>query len=340
MGEVWSAEHVTLRMKVAVKVLLPHALTVPEIVARFKREALLLARTRSEFVPRAIDFAVDDTYGPILVTDLVEGECLSTLLKRPVSLEEAIDLGIALATGIADLHRAHVVHRDLKPSNVILTDAEGGPRKAIIIDLGVSRWINDPTHAEEDSEISAITIGDNVVGTLEYMPPEQLLHCAEVTSAADVYALGAILARAVLGRHIFGSLDKVELVKMKLTTDAPRLEIERTDHLAIGLAAVVRRALQRDASNRYPSAEDLRDDLHALRAGPSATCPTGTGMVVVSEPPRKVTAKSAPPEERPRSVYGRLLTALMLIVLVLGIAVCSRAPERQLPPQNAAETPP
>jgi serine/threonine-protein kinase len=326
-------------------------LDVPEIVARFKREALLLARTRSAHVPRAIDFIIDDTFGPVLVTDLVEGECLSNVLTAPLSVEETIDLGIDLATGIADLHRAHVVHRDLKPSNVILTPTADGERRAMILDLGVSRWVNEELALAEESEISAITIGDNVVGTLEYMPPEQLLHCADVTSAADVYALGAILARAVLGRHIFGALEKVELVKTKLTTDAPALETGRSDRMALGLVAVVRRALERDIGDRYGSAEDLRDELQALRAGPRPTCPTGTGTLAQPppqpdtlqawEPTQTIPAsKSKPPVNRARPVRRRVVTAVMLTLLILGIAVCSREPKALSPtPSAAAATP-
>ncbi len=357
MGEVWAAEHVTLHMKVAVKVLLPRALDVPEIVARFKREALLLARTRSEFVPRAVDFTVDDMYGPILVTDLVEGECLSNAMKAPLSVEETVDIGIALASGLADLHRSHVVHRDLKPSNVILTRSAGGERRAMILDLGVSRWVNDEPSIDEESEISAITIGDNVVGTLEYMPPEQLLHCGGVTSTADVYALGAILARAVLGRHIFGALEKVELVKTKLTADAPALETGRTDRTAVGLVEIVRRALQRDTGDRYRSADELLEALQGLRAGPAATCPTGTGSITDAAPDRETLAAPEPAQPEPirpstppkgaraayvtRPLRSRVVTALMLLLLVLGIAVCSREPKvTSAAPSGAAMTAP
>jgi eukaryotic-like serine/threonine-protein kinase len=353
MGEVWSAEHVTLHMVVAVKVLLPHSLHVAEVVARFKREALLLARTRSEYVPRALDFATDAIFGPILVTELVEGESLSDLLKVPLSVENVIELGIALATGISDLHLSHVVHRDLKPSNVILTTSADGRRRAVILDLGVSRWVNEERELDEGSEISAITVGDNVVGTLEYMPPEQLLRCGGVTAAADIYALGAILARAVLGRHIFGVIqDRVELVKTKLTTDAPALETGRNDRAADGLVAVVRRALERDTANRYASAEHLRQDLEALRTPLLPTCPSGTGSMTDPVPPRETVpapepvrtispARALSTRDCARPLRGRLLTAAMLVLLLLGVAVCSRQPKTShAAPDTAAVAPP
>ena len=83
MGEVWAGQHLSLRMSVAVKVLLPRSLDVPEIVARFEREALLLGRLRSDHAQRAVDFFVDDAYGPVLVTELIDGKSLAEAIKRP-----------------------------------------------------------------------------------------------------------------------------------------------------------------------------------------------------------------------------------------------------------------
>jgi serine/threonine-protein kinase len=264
MGEVWRAAHVTLPMQVAVKVLLAKALGFREIAGRFEREALLLCLIHGEHMPRALDFLHDDVYGPVLVTELVEGESLATVLARPLSVEDAIDLGIDLATGLGELHRAHVVHRDLKPSNVILRPIANGRTRAVIIDLGVSLLVeDDPLPPNEANDISTI---DLVVGTVAYMAPEQILRCGEVTAAADLYALGALLFRAVTGGPVFGQgLERLELVRTKLTCEAPALLTGRHDRVAEGLAAVVAHALERDPARRYQSAEELRTDLFHLR---------------------------------------------------------------------------
>src|ERR1700722_17072550 len=109
MGEVWAAQHLALGMKVAVKTLLPHARQVPEIASRFQREAVLLVRATGDHLPRVLDYLPDGPHGPVLVTEFVEGESLTDALKRRrLSVEEALDLGIDLATGLAELHRAGV----------------------------------------------------------------------------------------------------------------------------------------------------------------------------------------------------------------------------------------
>jgi serine/threonine protein kinase len=318
MGEVWSAEHATVHMKVAVKLLLAHALRVPEIVARFEREALLLGRTRGDHLPHAIDFLQDPLYGPVLVTEFVEGESLAGVLRVPLPIEQAIDLGIDLAAGIAELHRANVVHRDLKPGNVILRPAPDGTKRAVIIDLGVGRLV--PGSDDVPAVMEDISTDEVVVGTLEYMAPEQIVHCHAVTAAADVYSLGAILFRAVTGRHVFGAaLDRMELVRAKLTSEAPPLETARRDPIASGLASILACALERNPAARYQSAEHLRADLLNLR---------------------ERTTRRPYPDGHPRSTGQRLgamgwlesrlavrravVTAATILTLLLGAVLCTR----------------
>jgi len=263
MGEVWAAEDTTRGLTVAVKLLLQRALHVPEIVARFEREAILLGRLHSDHAPRLLDYIIDPVYGPVLVTELVEGESLALAMKTRLSIEQALDLGIELASGLVDLHEASVVHRDLKPSNVILRPMADGRTRAVMIDFGVGRLVHEP---DDGLELADITHGDNVVGTLEYMAPEQIVSCGQVKPAADLYALGALLFRAVTGAPVFGSgLDPVDVVRAKLTVEAPALPTGREDALARGFVKVVARALERNPCARYPSAEELRRDLCDLR---------------------------------------------------------------------------
>jgi hypothetical protein len=263
MGEVWAAEDTTRGRTVAVKLLLQRALHVPEIVARFEREAVLLRRLDSDHAPRLFDYVVDPVYGPVLVTELVEGESLALALKTVLSIELAVDLGIDLASGLADLHDASVVHRDLKPGNVILRPLADGTTRAVMIDFGVGRLVHEP---DDQVELADITHVDGVVGTLEYMAPEQIVSCGQVGPGADLYALGAVLFRAVTGATVFGpGLAPMDLVRAKLTMEAPALPTEREDALARGFAKVIARALERSPGARYASAEELRRDLCELR---------------------------------------------------------------------------
>jgi|SRR5579859_5478543 len=324
MGEVWAAEHVGLHLPVAVKVLLPKSLAVAEVVARFEREATLLARLHSDHSPRAMDYFVDETFGPTLVTELVEGRSLADVIKTPISLESAVELGIEIASAIGAVHDGGVVHRDLKPSNVMLCRAANGSTRAVILDLGVSRLVRDeeapPRPEGEEHELAEITAANVVVGTIDYMAPEQIVRCGETTPVADLYALGAILYRATTGCHAFGAgLDVVEIVRAKLTTDAPRLKTERDDALSRRFAAVVARALERNPAARYASAEQLRADLVSLRelmVRPEVDVAPSGGVVAKARP-----AASTGPS---RATKRRALAVVIAAALAAGTAIWAR----------------
>src|SRR5512132_1147540 len=266
MGEVWAGEHRTVGSRVAIKTLLAAAALNHEVVARFKREAYILGKIRSDHVARVVDFIADDVYGLVLVMELVDGEPLNRVLQEQLlSVEETIELGVDIASALCDLHHAHIVHRDLKPGNIILQTLQGGRQRAVVVDFGVSRLMSG-SEPDEDDEVTGITRADMAVGTIEYMAPEQILNSRAVTSVSDIYATGAILFRAVAGRHVFGNIaSDAELAQKKLMTESPPLTLDRNDKLSDGLIRVVTRALRRKPVDRYQSAEDLLNDLLPLR---------------------------------------------------------------------------
>lgn len=263
MGEVWAAEHDAVGARVALKTLLPAAACDHEIVARFKREAYFLGRIRSDHVARVIDFVADDAVGPVLVMEFVDGTPLAQILQaRSLSVEETVDLGVDVLHALCDLHRSKVIHRDLKPGNIIMKPLPDGSTRAIIVDFGVSRAVSG---GGDEDEITGITRVDMAVGTMEYMAPEQILNSRDVTAASDLYALGAMLFRAVAGRHLFGEIYDADLAKRKLTTDPPPLRTGRDDQVAQGLEHVVNTALQRRPRQRFSTAELMLTELTALR---------------------------------------------------------------------------
>lgn len=264
MGQVWAGEHVSVGVRVALKTLLPAAACDPQVVARFRREAHVLGRLRSDRVARVVDFVEDQRVGLVLVMDLVEGEPLGGVLaKRTLGVEEAIDLGVDILTAVSDLHRAKIVHRDLKPDNIILERRRGGGRhRAVIVDFGVSRA--EPSLSVDDA-LTSITNADMAVGTIPYMAPEQILSSRDATLAVDLYAVGAILFRAVAGADVFGDIADADVLKQKLTEPAPPLPLGRVDRVARGLAAIVDRALARRPEDRYASAELMLRDLTELQ---------------------------------------------------------------------------
>ena len=265
MGEVWAGEHVNIGVRVALKTLLPAAACDPQLVARFRREAYLLGRMRSDRVARVVDFVEDRRFGLVLVMDFVEGEPLSRVVEaRRLGVEEAVDLGVDILTALCELHRAKVVHRDLKPDNILLEPKHGGRSRAVIVDFGVSRMESNRGISDDDS-LTGITHADVAVGTIPYMAPEQLLSSRDVSSAADLYAVGAILFRAVAGGHVFGDAEDLDYCKRKLSVAAPALSVPRFDRIARGLQSVVARALERRPEDRFATSEEMLGELTAVQ---------------------------------------------------------------------------
>jgi serine/threonine-protein kinase len=262
MGEVWAGEHRDLKFRVALKVLKEEVLGNDEVVARFSREALLLGQVTSDHVARVLDFFPDGKQGPVLVMEFVDGKSLAEVLStRRLTVEETVDLGIDIASALCELHAANVVHRDVKPANILLRLLPDGARRAVFVDLGVSRQV-----AEADEEaLTEITTMGRAVGTIEYMAPEQILCSKRALASADLYALGAVLFRAVTGHNVFGALRGMELVRVKLSAPPPPLVTGRRDRVAQGLEAAVARALAPTPDNRYESADELLADLSLLR---------------------------------------------------------------------------
>lgn len=262
-GEVWEATHLAIGVKVAIKTLLPAAKSDADAVTRLRREAYFLARIQSDRVARVLDFINDETFGLVLVIEFVEGELLFDVLKarKQISVEEAVDLGDDILTGLSDFHAAKIIHRDLKPGNIIMRPLLDGRLRAIIFDFSLSRQMASKDSTEDS--ITNLTKSNVAVGTLEYMAPEQVLNSRQVTERSDLYAVGAILYRAVAGKHPFPGTN-VELAQTKLMADAPALRTGRDDRVALEFESFVNRAIRRKPAQRYSSALEMLDELRLI----------------------------------------------------------------------------
>jgi serine/threonine protein kinase len=330
MGEVWAGEHLGLGLKVAIKLLRASVAEGHEHLARFKREAFLLGMIRSERVARVVDYFVDDSYGPVLVMEFVEGVTLASLLESDrLNAEQAVALGAELLRAVRDMHDAHVLHRDLKPGNIIVRRDDGSLRLTIV-DFGVSRCVSSP---DEDEELTGITRMDMAVGTIEYMAPEQLVSSRDVTERADIYAIGAVLYRAVAGGHLFGALTDTDLAYAKLMLDPPALPIAKSERLALGLQAIIKRAVARRPEDRYGFAEQMLADLELLQGGAS------------HDDLEAVRVQRKGIEPIPRSygsryrAYAIAATVALALMAVGGQAASSRTGNRELDEQHTNATP-
>jgi serine/threonine-protein kinase len=262
-GEVWAATDTATGAPVALKVLVPGASGDRELAERFRREAYFLARTASDHVARIHDFVCDAEVGMVLVMERVEGESLATVLDRgPLTVEQTIALGIELLQGVEVLHAARVIHRDLKPGNILMRPSPDGRTHPVICDFGLSRLARCRPEDEDTvsvSALSALTKGEVALGTVKYMAPEQVLNARQATEHSDLYAVGAILHRAVTGSPPFGELGSPgDIAHAKVMGEAPAVDTGRADPVALGLELVIGKALRRRPSHRYANAASMR----------------------------------------------------------------------------------
>jgi tRNA A-37 threonylcarbamoyl transferase component Bud32/tetratricopeptide (TPR) repeat protein len=255
MGAIYRAEHVYMRKEVAVKVLRPELSGLSDIAERFRRESEIAASLEHDNIVRVTDFGRSPDGWLFLVMELLEGESLFERLRRsgPMMQEEAVQILVQICSGLEVAHARGVVHRDLKPENVFLTARPAGGVK--ILDFGIAK-LTDPQIAS-DTQVGV------VVGTPEYLSPEQALGGA-IDSRADLYAVGLIAWRMLAGHHPFKAEDGRALLMMQATRPVPPLSEARPDLVAWpALLSAIARACAKEVAERHPSAAELRADLEA-----------------------------------------------------------------------------
>jgi serine/threonine-protein kinase len=239
MGIVYEAEHVILRQRVALKILLPGALPSAEALERFSVEASAIARISCEHVVRVMDAGTMLSGAPYLVMEYLQGQNLEQLLQArgPFPYAEAVDFALQTLEGLAHAHAAHVIHRDLKSANLFLAKTADGRHIIKLLDFGVAMTID----GHDD---------DRIVGSPAYMSPEQL--CREAVDArTDLWSLGVVLYEMLCG-HVPFEGTFAETVQGVLHGKPTPLH-ERNLTVPAALSAVVQRCLTR-VDRRWSSA--------------------------------------------------------------------------------------
>jgi serine/threonine protein kinase/tetratricopeptide (TPR) repeat protein len=256
MGSVYQAWDQELEVAVAVKVIRPDVTADPAVAQdlerRFKRELLLARQVTDKHVVRIHDIGEIDGIKYITMP-YVHGFDVASILKREGKLPVARVLSIArqVASGLVAAHEAGVVHRDLKPANIMVDEED----HALIMDFGIARSTSGAT-------AFAMTVGAQVIGTVEYMAPEQARGEA-VDQRADVYAFGLIVRDMLLGGRHAGSTSAVTelMARMRQAPTALR-DVDPT--IPEGVDTLVTRCLQPDAADRYQTSAELLRDLNRL----------------------------------------------------------------------------
>ena len=264
MGKVYRVEHLTLHKEMACKLLHPELSRLDEVARRFEREAEAAARLDHPHIVSVTDFGRTSDGQLFLVMELLDGPSLAEVLRptgaeaTPLGAARALPIFRQILKALGAAHQANIVHRDLKPENVILVARDGAPDFVKIIDFGIAKLDSKTDRG------APLTQAGVVFGTPEYLSPEQALG-EEADLRADLYAAGVMLYEMLTGHHPFEAESRVQILSMHLTkqaslmrTIAPGADIPRA------LEAVVRRAMEKQRADRYPTAAAFLAALEGL----------------------------------------------------------------------------
>ena len=297
MSNVYKATDRILERTVAVKILAEHLSDDERFVARFRREALAVAKLIHPNIVQVYDTGVDDGRHYI-VMEYVQGRSGAQILQRqgPVEPEIAAEIGIQACSGLDYAHRRGIIHRDVKPGNLMVVGGPvgGGEMTVKLTDFGIARAI----------EQTRITQVGSVVGTAAYLAPEQV-RGEEATPATDVYALGVVLYQFLTGRLPYEGSTLAELA-VRQQNEKPLPPSTYNSEVPEPLGASVLRALEGDPNRRYASADELSSGLRLGLEGEDVTLPeaeegtTATRVIGAdTAATRHLERDTAPTEYRP-----------------------------------------
>jgi serine/threonine-protein kinase len=285
MGEVWRAEHRLLAREAAIKLIRPEAEAGPDAHERFRREAQTLATLRSRNTIELFDYGITEEGTFFYVMELLDGMDLESLIGRfgPQRPARVRSLLMQACHSLAEAHAAGLVHRDVKPANLYVCRAAEEVDVLKVLDFGLVRSVAEaPSPAstrsfeELERELEAsvaplveLTAAGSVMGTPDYMAPEQVLG-HEIDARADVYALGCVAYFALSGTLPFsGHTDAMEIMLAHLQQDPPPLAERAQQALPPELVELVHRCMAKRAEDRPPSVAVLRRELAAIQFSPA-----------------------------------------------------------------------
>lgn len=313
MGEVYLGRHQTLGVERAIKVIRADLRERAQSLARFKREAQVLARLQHESIVQIVEFGTLPNGCPFLAMELVDGPSLDEMIQtEPLPLAPALIILEQLALALHHAHGSGVIHRDLKPSNVLLRG--GDPRQVKLIDFGLARVV--------DPDVERITGKDQTIGSPIYMAPEQADNDRDASPAVDIYALAGIAYTILSGQPPFTYKSSVRLLTAH-ASETPRPITERCPHLPPILDDLLAKCLAKEPRHR-PTGMELADALRRIPRGGAAT--VRVESVTAAEPRVAMVLDMTVP----RAVGGRgleLATRIMELVEEIATHLSHSNPE-------------
>jgi len=305
MGQVYKARHRTMGRLVALKVIHEKGLVFQDTIERFQREIRALAELQHPHVVTAFD-AGERNGAPYLVMEFMEGVNLSQAVRGGrFAVQKAIDCIRQAALGLKYIHDRGIIHRDIKPSNLLL-DRNGLIK---IVDLGLARLADwrrrDPTETAAE-----LTVEGQIMGTVDFMAPEQFSDTHNVDQRTDIYGLGCTLFHLLVGRPPFGGATRDERLVVQRERPAASLSDSRPD-VPAALEEVFQKMVARRPEDRFASAQELIDALDRIGI-PGADDPL-LATTVLWRPPGRNT--SAHRHWKSAAIAAALLVALLPIAI-------------------------
>lgn len=254
-AEVYLAEDTNIGLLVALKLLHPHLTKDESHVKRFRQEAEWASLLDH---PNVLDiYEVGEADGvQFIATEYVEGDTLRAHILAEMALSQVLDVAIGVASALQAAHSVWIVHRDIKPENIMLRHRDGQVK---VLDFGLAKL----TQPSGGMPVRPLTGPGTVLGTLQYLAPEQLLG-AGVDPRTDLFSLGVVMYEMVSGQPPFGGSTNRELISEILHKDPVPMK-RLNGEVPESLHRIVKHALQKDAEERYQSAEEFLSDLENFR---------------------------------------------------------------------------
>jgi len=331
MGEVYSARDTRLDRTVALKILPPHLADAPEVRQRFEREARAVSSLNHPNICALYDIGRQDSTD-YLVMEYLEGQTLAKRIEQgPMPTPELLRVAIQICEALERAHRQGLIHRDLKPGNVMLT--KGGAK---LLDFGLAKGAapavtdmsSSPTMTQPmvgSSRGNQLTVQGTIVGTLQYMSPEQL-EGGEADARSDIFSFGATLYEMATGQKAFPAKSQATLIAA-IIKEEPRPISELQPMSLPALERIVTTCLSKDPDDRWQSAGDLKRELIWIS---SAGSQTGVPAPVVAQ-------------RKSRELTWKILLAVLGLVAAAGIAgslFYARKASQPLPVIHAEMLPP
>jgi serine/threonine-protein kinase len=265
MGAVYEGLHLGTQRRVAIKLISTERLSSdPDIVARFKREAMATGAIESQHIAHVLDVGTDPTSdNPYMVMELLVGEDVEQLLSElgtlPASL--ALRIGLQAAIGLQKAHEHGVIHRDVKPANIYLARRDGGERVVKLVDFGIAKVKKDPLST---SRGKAETRPGTMLGSPLYMSPEQAYGKKTLDHRTDIWSLGVVLYEMLAGEPPHNHTETIGELIIHVCQIPARPIRELAPWLPLNVAEVVHKALELDMRDRFATAEEMLNALRAL----------------------------------------------------------------------------